>query len=116
MKAEAKIRGEEHHELDYHELKTIPPTEGKHRFAHCQILYEEVHAFLKKRKRAPVRVDLEVAGIIWIELFALNDITGNRSANGQHQPNPGATKRAEKKEGKRRGVLDPRSNISARPP
>ena len=43
VKAEAKIRDEEHHELEYHDPKTIPPTKGKHMFAHCQIVYEEVH-------------------------------------------------------------------------
>lgn len=43
---------------------------------------------------APVRVDIEVAGITWIELFALFDLTGNRSVNGQHQTNPEATTRA----------------------
>ena len=79
------------------DLKIISPTKGKHKFAHCQVLYEEVHAFLKKRKWAPIRTDIEVAGITWTELFALYDLTGNRSINGQHQKNPGAMKRAEKR-------------------
>ena len=92
VSAEAKIRGEEHHELEYHDLATIQPTKGKHKFAHCQVLYEEVHPSLKKRKWAPIKTDIEVAGITWIELFALYDLTGNRSVNDQHQKDPGAMK------------------------
>ena len=42
----AKIRDEEQYGLDYFDLKIISPTKGKHTFAHCQVLYEEVHAFL----------------------------------------------------------------------
>ena len=80
-----------------------------YRFAHCQIHYEEVHAFLKKKKKkkkkrkwAPDKADIEVAGITWIEFFAFYDLTGNRSVNGQHQTNLGATKRAEKRKQKAR--------------
>ena len=85
VSTEAKIRGEGHHEIDYHDLTTIPPTKGKHKFTHCQVLYEEVHAFLEKRKWAPIKTDIDLAGIAWIELFALYDLTGNRSVNGQDQ-------------------------------
>ena len=47
---EAKIRDEEHYEIDYVDLKLISPTKGNHKFAYCQDLYEEVHAFLEKKK------------------------------------------------------------------
>ena len=99
---EAKIRDEEHYEIDYVDLKPIPPTKGNHKFAYCQDLYEEVHAFLEKRKWAPIRADIEVAGTSWIEVFALFDLAGNRSTMGQHQKNPGALKRAEKRARKAR--------------
>ena len=100
VSTEARIRDEEHYDIDYVDLKIISPTKGKHKFTHCQVLYEEVHAFLKKRKWATIRTDIEVAGIIWTELLALCDLTGNRSINGQHQKNPGAMKRAEKENAK----------------
>ena len=50
VSAEANMRDEEHHELDYFDLKIIPPTTGKHKFAHRQVFYEEVHAFFKKKE------------------------------------------------------------------
>ena len=46
VKTEAEIRDEEQLEVDYQSIEIIQPTRGKHRFAHCQVLYEEVHAFL----------------------------------------------------------------------
>ena len=90
-KAKATIRDEEHLKLEYQSIETISPTKGKHRFSHCQTLYEEVHAFLKKRNWAPVSEDSEVSGITWMELFALYDTTGNRTEKGQHQKDPEAT-------------------------
>ena len=50
MSTEAKIRDEEQYGLDYFDLKIISPTKGKHTFAHCQVLYQEVHAFLNKKE------------------------------------------------------------------
>ena len=47
-KPEAEIRDEVHLELEYQSIETILPTKGKHRFAHCQIHYEEAHAFSKE--------------------------------------------------------------------
>ena len=70
-KANAEIRDEEYLEVEYQSLKTIQPTKGKHRFAQCQMLYEDVHSFLKERKWAPAQPDTEVGGITWIELFIL---------------------------------------------
>ena len=75
VKAVARIRDEEHLDVEYQDLKTLPPTKGRHKSAHCQILYEEVHVFLKQRRWVPVKVDIDVAGITWIELFALFDHT-----------------------------------------
>ena len=36
----ANIRDEEHYSIEYDDLKLITPTQGKHRFAYCQDLYE----------------------------------------------------------------------------
>ena len=66
-------------EVGYQELDLIAPTKGTHRFAHCQMLYEEMHDFISKRRWAPAQVDTEVAGITWIELFVLFDTPGSRS-------------------------------------
>ena len=48
IKADAEIRDAGHLEVDYQKLETIAPSSGTHRFAHCQVLYEEVHAFIKE--------------------------------------------------------------------
>ena len=52
VKTDVEIRGEEQMKVEYQSIQIIQPTKGKHRFAHCQVLYEEVHAFLMKRKWA----------------------------------------------------------------
>ena len=71
-----------------------------------------MHAFLKQRKWAPVKVDIEVSGITWIELFTLFDLTGKRSVNGQHQKNPEAAKRAEKERQKTRCARTKKLNLN----
>ena len=71
-----------------------------------------MHDFIKKRKWAPAQTDTEVAGITWIELFALFDLTGNRREEGQHQHNPAATRRAEKRREKARGSKSKKSNLN----
>jgi len=84
LKIDAEIRVEELEEEEYQSLSLIPPTKGKHRFAHCQVLYEEVHVFLTERRWAPAQVDSEFGGVTWVELFALFDLGGTRSEAGQH--------------------------------
>ena len=44
--------------------------------------------------------------------FALYDLTGNRSINGQHQKNPGAMKRAEKRMRKARCARNKKLNLA----
>jgi len=97
VKADAEIRAEELEEEDYQCISLVPPTKGKHRFAHCQVLYEEVHDFLAGRKWAPAQVDSECGGITWVELFALFDMSGMRSEAGQHIKNPEVTQRAKER-------------------
>ena len=111
-KAKTTIRHEEHLKLDYQNVDFISPTKGKHRFSHCQMLYEEVHEFLSNRKWALVKEDSEVPGITWIDLFALFDITGSRTERGQHQKDPEATKRAGKMRGTSRCAKAKKGNIS----
>ena len=106
------IRDEEHLKLEHQNIETITPTKGKHRFSHCQTLYEEVHAFLKKRSWAPVSEDSEVSGITWMELFALYDITGDRIEKGQRQKDPEATNRTEKRQQKSRCTKSKKRNLS----
>ena len=61
IKADAEVRDEGHLEVEHQELETIAPSRGLHSFAHCQVLYEEVHDFIKKRKWALAQIDTEVA-------------------------------------------------------
>ena len=96
VKANATIRSEEKLMPEYQSIEISQPTMGKHKFMHCQVLYEQVHAFLVNRKWAPVSNDDEVSGITWIELFALFDFTGERTEKGQHQKDPETVKGAEK--------------------
>ena len=49
-KAKTTFRDEEHLKLKYQSIETITPTTEKHRFSHCQTLYQEAHAFLNKKK------------------------------------------------------------------
>ena len=112
LKTDAEIRDEDQEQQEYQRIAMIPPTKGKHRFSHCQAFYEEVHAFLKVRAWAPAQTDSEIAGVTWIELFALFDITGNRSEAGQHVKNPAAIKRAEKRRAKARCSRAKKLNIS----
>ena len=111
IKAKAMIRDEEHLEIEYQSIETITPSKGKHRFSHCQTLYEEVHSFINERRWAPVNVDSETAGTTWLELFIRYDITGYRSEKGQHRKDPEATNRAEKRRGKSKCAKSKKGNL-----
>ena len=112
LKTDAETRAEELEDSEYQSLNLTLPTKGKHRFAHCQILYEEVHAFLNGRRWAPAQVDSDVGGVTWVELFALFDTGGNRSEAGQHSKNPEATKRAKERQEKARSANANKMGIS----
>ena len=112
IKGDAEIRDEGQLEVDYQKLETIAPSRGTHRFAHCQVLYEEVHAFIRERKWAPAQIDTEVVGTTWVELFALFDVAGSRSIEGQRQKNPAATTRAEKRRQKARDSRNKKVNVN----
>ena len=112
LKANATIRSEDKPLPEYQNIEIVQPTKGKHRFMHCQVMYEQVHAFLGHRKWAPVSSDDEASGITWIELFALFDLTGERTEKGQHQKDPETIKRAEKRKLKSRCARDKRNNLT----
>ena len=65
-----------------------------------------------RRSARVLKEDSEVSGITWIELFALFDITGSRTERGQHQKEPEAAKRAEKRRNKSRCAKAKKGNIS----
>ena len=115
IKADAEVRDEGHLEFDYQELETIAPSRGLHRFAHCQVLYEEVHDFIKKRKWVPAQIDTEVAGITWIEMFALLDLPGaggKKISTTKTQQPP----REQRKEERKLGIRRAKNRTSTRPP
>ena len=97
VKTKPRIRDESNLETNYNHIDLAPHTTGKHRFAHCQTRYEQIHSFLGNRRWAQVAEDSQVSGITWIELFVLFDIAGGRTDMGQYHKNPDATKRAEKR-------------------
>ena len=97
VKTRPRIRDESNLDPDYNHIELVPHTTGKHRFAHCQTRYEQIHNFLGNRKWAQVSEDSHVSGITWIELFVLFDIAGGRTDEGQYHKNLHATMRAKKR-------------------
>ena len=77
IKTRPKIRDEADIEPEYKSIDLVPHTKGKHRFMHCQAMYEHIHNFFQKRNWAPVSNDGEVSGITWIELFVFLISQGN---------------------------------------
>ena len=49
LKSEVLLRSEDQLNTKYTKLAMPPPIGGKHRFSHCQKLYEEVHSFMMQR-------------------------------------------------------------------
>ena len=78
------------------------PTRGKHRYQHCQRLYEEVHSFLNDRSWAHAHPESTAGGITWAELFVLFDTAGHRTTAGQHVQDVEAIKRAEARSAKQK--------------
>ena len=100
IKSNGKIRKETQETITFQKLNMPPPTKGRHKFAHCQRLYEEVRNFLEERRWAPARQDCEAGGITWIELFILFDTAGKRSEQGRHVKSEAAQKRAKARKSK----------------
>ena len=93
-----KISSGPHSTRNYQTLDLPPPTTGHHRYTFCQNMYREVHEFLLSREWAPTNPEEEnVGGITWAELFILFDISGKRTAKGEHVVGSQAQTRAEQR-------------------
>ena len=73
---------------------------GKHKFKHCQSMYEQVHTFLGHRKWAYAHPHSEAGGITWAEMFILFDTKGGKTTAWQHEKSPAAMERARKRKSK----------------
>ena len=71
-----------------------PHIEGKHKFSHCQKLYEDVHRFMQQREWAYAHPEGSASGMTWTEMFVLFDTAAHRSEEAQHVKNEEALKRA----------------------
>ena len=96
-KTDMQIRDGEQNLQEFHKLNMPSPVKGKHKFSHCQQMYEDIHDFLNDRQWAPTKSDHTMSGTTWIELFILFDTTGARSEGGTHIRDPEATSRADKR-------------------
>ena len=94
IKNNAKIRSEDTSGTTYQNLKMSPPTKGRHRFSHCQQIYENIHSFLHQREWAHAHPKSTHSGITWLELFVLFDTGGYRSNGAQHIRDREALRRA----------------------
>ena len=62
-KTEVNIRSEDQNEVDYKQLEMPPPIKGKHKFSHCQKLYEDVHRFMQHREWAYAHPEGNASGM-----------------------------------------------------
>ena len=100
MKTTAGVRNKDDQICDVKEIALAPPARGKHRFAHCQQNYLDIHKFMANRQWAPTLKESTTSGITWLELFILFDTTGARTKHGEHIKDAEAAVRAEKEEPK----------------
>ena len=100
IKSSGAIRKEDPSTVQHAKLQAPPPVKGKHKFRHCQCMYEQVHGFLGNRRWAHAHPESDAGGITCAELFILFDTTGERTTKGQHETSPVAIERAKKRKGK----------------
>ena len=100
IKSNGTIRKEDPTSVQYEKLPLPPPVRGKHKFKHCQCLYEQVHRFLADRRWAYAHPESTAGGITWTEVFILFDTRGGRTTEGQHVKSPAAMERAKKRRSK----------------
>ena len=100
VKSNGTIRKEDPTLVLYEKLQPPPPVKGKHKFTHCQCLYEQVHKFLANRSWAHAHPESTAGGITWTEVFILFDTRGGRTTEGQHVKSPAAMERATKRRSK----------------
>lgn len=53
IKSSAQIRDQSKLQTNYSSIDITPPIRGKHRYSHCQNLYEDIHSFIQSRRWAP---------------------------------------------------------------
>ena len=75
-------------------LEMPPPIKGKHKYSHCQKLYEDVHRFMQHTEWAYAHPEGNASGMTWTEMFVLFDTATHRSQEAQHVKNEEALKRA----------------------
>ena len=97
MKTNVQLRDDDQAHQTFQAFALPPLIKGKHKFAYCQHIYKEIHAFLQEREWAPIQAETETGGTTWLELFILFDTAGYRTDDGQHVKDPEAQARAEKR-------------------
>ena len=100
IKSNGKIRKEDQATITFHKLTMPPPVKGRHKFTHCQRLYEQVRNFLEERKWTPAHQESDAGGITWLEMFILFDKSGKRTEQGRHVKSEAAQKRAKARKSK----------------
>ena len=101
LRSDVQIRDGEQEGQEYESIRLPPVLKGKHKFSQCQVLYQEIHAFIQQREWAPFQNDNDTGGTTWVELFLLFDLAGTRTEAGQHVgKNTEAKKRAEERSSK----------------
>ena len=98
IKSNGTIRKEDSPTIRFANLQLPPPVKGKHKFKHCQCMYEQAHSLLATRRWAFAHPESDAGGITWTELFILFDTAGGRTTKGQHERSTEAAVRARKKE------------------
>ena len=101
QRTDAKIRNEGEEHYTYVKLKMPPPTIGVHRFTCYKGLYRDIHKFLANRSWTPTAEQSTISGITWLELLVLFDVSGARTAKGDHVKDAKARKRADARNKKR---------------
>ena len=94
VKTKVQIKYEDLAEDAYEKLKLPPVVKGKHKYAYCQNLYEDVHTFLQHRTWSHTRPETACSGITWTELFVVFDTAGYRPRDAVHVKDKEAVNRA----------------------
>ena len=97
IKTKALIKYEGIDDDAYEKLELPTVVKGKHKYAYCQNLYEDVHMFLQQRRWSHTRPETACSGITWTELFVLFDTAGYRSPEAVHVKDKEAVSRAAKR-------------------
>jgi len=86
QRADAKIRNEGEERYTYVGCTGSRATKG---------LYRDIHKFLANRSWTPTAEQSTISGITWPEPFVLLDVSGARTAKGDHVKDAKARKRAD---------------------